>query len=176
MVLTKHTSVCLLLCKGLPVPIGSNFGWSLGAGFELPTIRSSDNPLCFLSDSRTHPHQNVVGPSLPGSLQSRLPQLHHMVESRGRPMFGTPLVCVGPGTNSAERFDEIHNFWFYKFTIHSPANGQKMRGQSFDSLGLLHGSPLHVVVDVLSSFQPLSQHGRGVVHVVVRRCPETEAE
>ena len=40
-----------------------------------------------------------------------------------------------------------------------------------DPPGLLHGPPLHVVVQALGLLQPGPQHGRGVVHIVVRRCP-----
>lgn len=45
-----------------------------------------------------------------------------------------------------------------------------------DSLWLLHGSPLHIVVDVLGSLQPLSQHGSGVVNIMVCCCPETPTQ
>ncbi len=45
-----------------------------------------------------------------------------------------------------------------------------------DSLWLLHGSPLHVVVDTLGSLQPFSQHGSGVVHIMVCRSPETPTQ
>lgn len=43
----------------------------------------------------------------------------------------------------------------------------------FDPPGFIHWSPLNIVVDVLSPLQPLPQHGSGVVHVVIRRSPET---
>lgn len=121
-------------------------------------------------------YQDVVSPSLPGGLQSRLPQLHHMVEPWGRPMLGTPLVCVGPGTN--KMWKRGWNTWFFGFisSQHQKRAPKELKCKRFDSLGLLHGSPLHIVVDVLGSFQPLAQLGRGVVHVVVRRCPETETE
>lgn len=59
---------------------------------------------------------------------------------------------------------------------HQKRAPKELKCKRFDSLGLLHGSPLHIVVDVLGSFQPLAQLGRGVVHVVVRRCPATETE
>lgn len=42
-------------------------------------------------------YQNVVCPSFSCSLQRRLPQLHHMVESGRGPVLWTPLICVGPG-------------------------------------------------------------------------------
>lgn len=121
-----------------------------------------------MAHARPHSYQDVVSPSLPGGLQSRLPQLHHMVEPGWGPMLRTPFVCVGPGANH----------WI-KYNFGSSTNGKKAVPKSsiiFDSLGLLHGSPLHIVVDVLGSFQPLTQHGRGVVHIVVCRCPKTEAE
>lgn len=43
-----------------------------------------------------------------------------------------------------------------------------------DSRGFIHRSPLHIVVDVLGPLQPLSQHGGGVVRVVIRRRPRTQ--
>ena len=45
-----------------------------------------------------------------------------------------------------------------------------------DSLWLLHGSPLHVMVETLCFLQPFSQHGCGVVHIVICCCPGTQAQ
>lgn len=44
----------------------------------------------------------------------------------------------------------------------------------FDSPGFIHWSPFNIVVDVLSPLQPFSQHGSGVVHIVICCCPETQ--
>lgn len=45
-----------------------------------------------------------------------------------------------------------------------------------DSPRLLHGSPLHIMVDVLGALQPFSQHGSGVVPIMVCCCPETSSQ
>ena len=45
-----------------------------------------------------------------------------------------------------------------------------------DSPRLLHGSPLYVVINTLCSLQPFSQHGSGVVHIMVCRRPETQTQ
>ena len=45
-----------------------------------------------------------------------------------------------------------------------------------DSPRLLHGSPLHIMVDMLGSLQPFSQHGSGVVPIMVCCCPETSTQ
>lgn len=57
---------------------------------------------------------------------------------------------------------------------HDPACTERhVRVRLLLSPGLRQGSPLHRVVQALHSPQPLLEHGRGVFHIVVGRCPAT---
>lgn len=45
-------------------------------------------------------YQDVVGPALPGKVQRRLLQLHHVLISAVGPVLGTQLPCIGPETET----------------------------------------------------------------------------
>ena len=44
-------------------------------------------------------YQDVVGPALPGKVQCRLLQLHHVLVSAVGPVLRTQLSCIGPETH-----------------------------------------------------------------------------
>lgn len=48
-------------------------------------------------------YQDVIGPALPGKVERRLLQLHHVLVSAVGPVFGTQLSCVGPATDGRNR-------------------------------------------------------------------------